>query len=129
MSKTVFTNPHGLSNILNVSSAKDMVVLSKYCWDNKIFREIVGCEQYKTYFYQDDMANIYCTKVWSNTNKLLGLGWEGLKTGITNPAGSCLASVREGIFIVVLNCANREARFNDTLMLWEWHKNNQIERQ
>lgn len=75
------------------------------------------------------METIYCTKVWSNTNKLLGLGWEGIKTGVTGPAGACLASIREGVFIVVLNCSNREARFNDTMMLWEWHKDNQNERE
>lgn len=64
------------------------------------------------------MTKIYCTKQWINTNKLLSLGWEGIKTGQTQPAGACLASVRDGIFIVVLNSSNREARFEDTLMLW-----------
>lgn len=38
MNKTVFTNPHGLSNILNVSSAKDMLTLSAYCYKNNYFR-------------------------------------------------------------------------------------------
>jgi len=38
MTKTVFTNPHGLANILNVSSAKDMLTLSIYCYKNKRFR-------------------------------------------------------------------------------------------
>jgi len=44
MIKTVFTNPHGLANILNVSSAKDMLNLSIYCYKNKRFREIVNKE-------------------------------------------------------------------------------------
>ena len=70
------------------------------------------------------MVTVYCTKVWTNTNKLLGLGWEGVKTGNTNPAGSCLASFRDGLFIVVLNSASREARFDDTVMLWEWYTTN-----
>jgi len=42
-------------------------------------------------------------KTWWNTNKLLGKGWEGIKTGQTSSAGSCLSSLREGIYIVVLN--------------------------
>jgi D-alanyl-D-alanine carboxypeptidase len=67
------------------------------------------------------MERVHCVKKWSNTNKLLGMGWEGIKTGQTGPAGGCLASVREGVFIVVLNSANREARFEDTMMLWEWY--------
>ena len=49
---------------------------------------------------------------WWNTNVLLKKGWEGIKTGQTGAAGSCLASVKKGIFIVVLNCKDNEARFN-----------------
>lgn len=64
------------------------------------------------------MEKVNCVKRWYNTNKLLSLGWEGIKTGHTGPAGACLASVRNGIFIVVLNSANRDARFEDTIMLW-----------
>ena len=41
---------------------------------------------------------------WWNTNMLLKKGWEGVKTGHTAAAGSCLASLKKGIFIVVLNC-------------------------
>lgn len=45
---------------------------------------------------------------------LLRRGWEGVKTGQTVTAGGCLASVRNGVFIVVLNCADGERRFGDT---------------
>jgi D-alanyl-D-alanine carboxypeptidase len=107
MGKTVFRNPHGLANILNVSSAKDMLTLSKYCYDNKKFREIMNKEEYKANFYEDDMEKVHCCKKWVNTNKLLSMGWEGIKTGQTQPAGACLASVKDGIFIIVLNSANR----------------------
>ncbi len=111
MGRTSFSNPHGLSNILNVSSAKDMIILSKYCHNNLAFREIVNCEEYEANFYSEDMEKVYCVKTWSNTNKLLSLGWEGIKTGQTNTAGACLASVRDGVFIVVLNSSNRDSRF------------------
>ena len=70
------------------------------------------------------METLHCVKVWNNTNKLLKMGWEGIKTGQTQAAGSCLASYRDGVFIVVLNSSSREARFDDTVMLWEWHHNN-----
>ena len=33
------------------------------------------------------------------------MGWQGLKTGQTPAAGCCLASVKNGIFIVLLNSA------------------------
>ncbi len=29
---------------------------------------------------------------WVNTNKMLGEGWSGIKTGITPNAGPCLAA-------------------------------------
>ena len=46
---------------------------------------------------------------WSNTNKMLGEGWSGIKTGITPNAGPCLAascqkviSGRQYEFLVIL---------------------------
>lgn len=39
------------------------------------------------------------------------MGWEGIKTGQTQTAGGCLASLRNGVFIVLLNSANAESRF------------------
>lgn len=52
MTKTVFTNPHGLANILNVSSAKDMLTLCRYAYSNKHFREIMNKEEHRATFYE-----------------------------------------------------------------------------
>lgn len=52
LSKTVFTNPHGLANVLNVSSAKDILNLSRYCYENKNFRELMNREEYKATLYE-----------------------------------------------------------------------------
>jgi D-alanyl-D-alanine carboxypeptidase len=49
--------------------------------------------------------------VWKNTNVLLAKGWEGVKTGQTGSAGSCLSSLKNDVFIVVLNCKDNDARF------------------
>jgi len=38
----------------------------------------------------DDKASI--GKLWENTNRMLGEGWSGIKTGITPNAGPCLAA-------------------------------------
>lgn len=94
MTKTSFTNPHGLANVLNVSSAKDLLILSRYSYENPLFRKIINCEEYRAQYYEEDMQKTHCLKLWKNTNKLLSLGWEGIKTGQTQPAGACLASVR-----------------------------------
>jgi D-alanyl-D-alanine carboxypeptidase len=37
--------------------------------------------------------------------------FEGVKTGQTITAGNCLSSLKNGIFIVVLNCKTNEGRF------------------
>ena len=43
------------------------------------------------------------------------MGWMGVKTGQTPTAGCCLASLKNGIFIVLLNSATAESRFHDTV--------------
>ena len=35
---------------------------------------------------------------WENTNKMLGEGWSGIKTGITPNAGPCLAASRYKLY-------------------------------
>lgn len=54
---------------------------------------------------------MYIERKWINTNKLVGQGWEGIKTGYTISAGASLASVKGGVYIVVLNSQSRDARF------------------
>ena len=51
---------------------------------------------------------------------LLSKGWEGVKTGQTVTAGCCLSSLKQGVFIVVLNCSDVDKRFTDTEKLFNW---------
>lgn len=61
---------------------------------------------------------------WLNTNKLLKLGFQGVKTGVTQSAGPCLSSYFQKtdlessteiqLLIVVLKCKSLEDRFHDT---------------
>ena len=39
---TRFSNPHGLQNAMNVSSAKDIIILSHYASKNRLFRQIIN---------------------------------------------------------------------------------------
>ena len=103
MNNTWFSNPHGLQNALNTSSPKDIIKLSRYCIKNKLFQNIVNTKEYHYNVYEDKGFLLSHSKKWVNTNKLLLKGWEGIKTGHTVSAGYCLASLKEGIFIVVLN--------------------------
>lgn len=65
---------------------------------------------------------------WENTNKMLGEGWSGIKTGVTPNAGPCLAasvamhiSGREYEFLVVLlHSESMEARWAEVRRLVDW---------
>ena len=65
--------------------------------------------------------------VWENTNVMLQHpGFNGLKTGVTEAAGPCLAASyhKEGLYftIVILNCKSMEARWSEILQLVDWAK-------
>ncbi len=73
---------------------------------------------------------------WENTNKLLTKGWSGIKTGITDSAGPCLASAvkyrdnEKGIskffIVVVLNCKSLEHRWEDCEKIVNWALKNVV---
>jgi serine-type D-Ala-D-Ala carboxypeptidase (penicillin-binding protein 5/6) len=64
--------------------------------------------------------------VWENSNDLLALdlGYDGIKTGLTNQAGHCLiASGQRGVdrlHVVVLGCTSEESRNSDARNLFRW---------
>ena len=67
----------------------------------------MNTESHRCYQYMSDEVNTYKElSIWKNTNVLLKEVWEGIKTGQTVAAGSCLASLKKGVYIVVLNCPN-----------------------
>jgi D-alanyl-D-alanine carboxypeptidase len=62
---------------------------------------------------------------WVNTNRLLGIdGFSGVKTGITEAAGPCLACSfeKDGHFLIVilLQSKSMEARWEEAQQLIDW---------
>ena len=109
MENTNYSNPHGLSAKNNFSNALDLAVLSNYALSVPQFKEIVNSKEHS--------ANIYSLRLeehksicWKNTNKLLAKGFDGIKTGVTDSAGPCLAaSIEQGgtrLTMVLLNCSS-----------------------
>lgn len=47
MKRTIYTNSHGLPNILNKSCAFDLVILINYALANSKFRKIISCQTYE----------------------------------------------------------------------------------
>ena len=106
MTNTYFCNPHGLDEKCeNLSTARDMALLTRYANKNRIYKEIVGTKRYiaKTNLKTYD---------WYNKNKLLST-YEyttGGKTGFTKKARRTLVSSATkdnlNLIVVTLNDPN-----------------------
>ena len=110
LSQTHFENEIGLDgeNGNHLSTAKDLVKLSKGALKNGVFRKIVGTAQWQGL---------------TSTNELLFTlpGTTGIKTGFTEQAGGCLAvsyerSGREILGVIL----GSEDRFLDARQILNW---------
>ena len=141
MEQSHWANPHGLANMLNKSSAYDVMLLCKETMKISLFRQIVKTKACSASIDRKEKSKILN---WLNTNKLLQTNPDciGIKTGITKPAGPCLASSFQyqrnlnqdpvELIIVVLNCKSflfqishflgfsMKARFTDSEQLYNW---------
>jgi D-alanyl-D-alanine carboxypeptidase (penicillin-binding protein 5/6) len=128
LAETKYFDPHGLGK--NQSSARDLLTLAWNAQQNAKFREYV-----QTRSHQCEVADAKGDKrtvVWENTNRLLGIeGYDGVKTGTTGSAGSCLVSSgrRDGdhLLVVVLGATSNDSRYLDTrnLFRWAWRERGQ----
>ncbi|KAL4472032.1 hypothetical protein ABPG72_007081 [Tetrahymena utriculariae] len=148
MRNTQYSNPHGLSDKGNKSSAIDY---GKLCYaamsSFALFRQVVKTPLYSCkIFLNKDLVQSKRNYVqtptnqnktspsvqtmrnasWENTNKLLlrNSYFIGIKTGNTPNAGPCLAThyQKNGIDIqvIVLKCKDSEKRWVDSQKLAEW---------
>ncbi len=94
MYKTRFANPHGLDHINNYSCCEDVYLMCKEAMNHAVFRKVVRAGTHKGTFKFFKDGKVVCKPIfWSNTNKLLEKSdVVGIKTGITNKAGGCLAT-------------------------------------
>ena len=123
LKNTHFVNPHGLPAKPHYSSASELARLGAAAYKYPILRDCAnsrqhGCQLLGPEGYQRNI-------VWKNTNELLEIeGFQGLKTGTTNAAGSCLVSAGEyqgrKLIVVVLGATSSENRYLDTRNLFKW---------
>jgi D-alanyl-D-alanine carboxypeptidase len=115
MRNTTFTNATGLPDPGNVTTARDIAILSSALLKQH--------PSYYTYFGQQ--AFKYDSRSYTNHNRLLGklTGLDGIKTGFTNDSGYTLAAsaVRNGqrLITVVLGEPSIPARNRDVTALLE----------
>jgi D-alanyl-D-alanine carboxypeptidase (penicillin-binding protein 5/6) len=121
MAETTYHDPHGLSK--NLSSARDLTTLTLQALKDPPFRRYVQTRRHRCEVLSSDGEKR--TVSWDNTNQLLGIeGYDGVKTGTTNAAGSCLiASGRRGsdhLLVVVLGSTSNDGRYIDSRNLFRW---------
>ena len=123
LKNTHFTNPHGLPSKPHYSSASDLVRIAAAASKYQLLRDAANARQHGSQLQGPEgyQRNI----VWKNTNELLQIeGYQGLKTGTTNAAGSCLISAGEyqnrKLIVVVLGATSSDNRYLDTRNLFKW---------
>lgn len=118
MRNTLYTDPTGLDDQNQYTSAYDVALLSRYLViDEPQVLQYTGTWEYR----------LRGEKLWLvNRNKLLKQlpGVDGLKTGFTTAAGYCLsATAQRGstrLIAVVLGATTSDARFNETSAMLQW---------
>lgn len=122
MTGSHFLNPDGISVVGHYTTVADLLTLA-----NASLNEPLIVKYAKTAYYTTDFNGSSVT--WTNTNLLINPYSSyynehaiGLKTGTTTRAGKCLLSAfqKEGrtIIVCVMKCDTDEARFKDTLYLF-----------
>jgi D-alanyl-D-alanine carboxypeptidase (penicillin-binding protein 5/6) len=128
LAETRYLDPHGLG--ANQTSARNLTALAHVAMQNAAFRDYVRTRRHQSEILGADGERRSVT--WLNTNRLLDIeGYDGIKTGTTTAAGSCLvASGRRGedhLFVAVLGCTSNDSRYTDTrnLFRWAWRERSQ----
>ncbi len=122
MTSTHFSNPSGVVDEDNYSTAADFAKLVVYAMSNETFREIVSTSEYSCYStVTGDLL------VFENTNPLIASGYEGangVKTGYTDSAGYCLigSANRDNIelYAIVFGSTSIYQRGIDAQVLLDW---------
>jgi D-alanyl-D-alanine carboxypeptidase (penicillin-binding protein 5/6) len=113
------------------TTVRDLTQLAWHAMQNPRFREIVGTRRYDCEVRTPEGGTR--TAIWENSNHLLGLdaGYDGVKTGTTTQAGTCLVSRGnrngEQLILALLGSESDNGRYVDSrnLYRWAWQKRGQ----
>ena len=123
MTKTHYTNPHGLTHDSHQSTVTDLAILARATLTNPVMGQYSSTRQRGATVAGP--GGYTRNVLWKNTNELLGTeGYDGIKTGTTDQAGACLVSTgeRDGkrLIVVVLGSAASESRYTDSRNLYRY---------
>ncbi|TLS35635.1 D-alanyl-D-alanine carboxypeptidase family protein [Pseudalkalibacillus caeni] len=120
MTKTVFSNPHGLDDHeQHFSTAYDMALLTRYAMQNKKFQKISGTKRHSAPNPEEKWD-----RKWRNKNKLLTELYEystGGKTGFTKRARRTLISTAEkdGMELIAVTLDDPDD-WDDHISMFNW---------
>ena len=130
MKDTVYRATFGDGGTENdrTTTAADLCGLAAAAMKLESFRQIVNTLEHTGRV--TSKTGVVRDQRWENTNPLLklDLGYDGIKTGMTNQAGYCLVvSSKRGddrLILVVLGCVDEATRSADVrnLARWAWRK-------
>ena len=120
MKRSNFAVAHGMHNENNYSTAHDIGKLCCVAMKNSDFRSVVSVSNHKCPSWVQK-GHVY---EWENTNILLKQGYTGIKTGITNTAGPCLAASTNHngyhVVVVLLSSCSMDSRWYEVPKLVSW---------
>jgi D-alanyl-D-alanine carboxypeptidase (penicillin-binding protein 5/6) len=122
--ETHYVNPNGLTAPRHHSSARDLAKLTSHALAQPALATVVSTRKHRCTLV--DAKGHQRDVVWTNTNHLLDTeGYDGVKTGTTQAAGTCLvASGRRGkdhLIVVVLGGSSApDSRYPDARNLFRW---------
>lgn len=130
---THYSNPVGLHEEENYTTARDVYILMSYALKNETFKTVCGASRYTI-----EATNMSDKRTLSTTNFLLDNTTnyyyqyaKGGKTGYTDEAGRCLVSFATyngyNYMCVLMNCppnADKRYEFIESAELYRWAFNN-----
>lgn len=128
LKETHFDNPIGMDSDENYSTASDVAKMLLYGLENETFKEIFYSKEYTV-----NSLNKKLQSTLINYSKYLGLDTDninGAKSGFTDGAGLCLASVATyddvEFLLVVLgsDVSNRANAVKDSLEIYDYYSGN-----
>ena len=125
MNNTSFSNPIGKDSDTNYSTANDVAIMLKYALNNPQFKKIFTTKEYTTTNGLKLQSTLMPYKDILNINLI-----DGSKSGFTQDAGRCLASITTlndvPYLLVVLDSSldNNYSAVSDSITIYEYYSNN-----
>jgi D-alanyl-D-alanine carboxypeptidase (penicillin-binding protein 5/6) len=126
MTQTIYRSSFGDGGTENdrTTTAADLSRLAFAAMQLPDFRKAVATRYHEARIKKADGS--LRSAAWENSNELLklDLGYDGIKTGLTNQAGHCLIASgqreQRRLHVVVLGSTSEEARDSDARNLFRW---------